>query len=69
MRYLKKNYPIKVTYLFSGKKFDLGLKLDIQMEFKTTRQNGIFLALSEGFGIPSLALELFNGTVCIPNYS
>ncbi|GIZ05374.1 putative extracellular matrix glycoprotein laminin subunit beta [Caerostris extrusa] len=46
-------------------KFDLGIKLDIQMEFKTTRQSGILLTLSEGYGVPSISLELDNGSIVI----
>ncbi|KAF8792889.1 Laminin subunit alpha-1 like protein [Argiope bruennichi] len=45
--------------------FDLGIRLDIQMEFKTTRQNGLLLALSEGYGVPSIALEIDNGSIII----
>ncbi|XP_054719082.1 laminin subunit alpha-1-like [Uloborus diversus] len=53
------------AYAIYDKNFNLGIKLDIQVEFKTKRQNGILLALSEGFGIPSIALELNNGSVVI----
>ncbi|GFV46525.1 laminin subunit alpha-1 [Trichonephila clavipes] len=53
------------AYAIYDNKFDLGIKLDIQMEFKTTRQNGILLALSEAYGVPSIALELDNGNIVI----
>nr|XP_042897336.1 laminin subunit alpha-1 isoform X3 [Parasteatoda tepidariorum] len=53
------------AYAIYADKFNLGQKLDVQVEFKTTRQNGIILALSEGYGIPSIALELGNGTIVL----
>ncbi|GBM16550.1 Laminin subunit alpha-1 [Araneus ventricosus] len=53
------------AYAIYANDFDLGIRLDIQMEFKTTRQNGLLLALSEGYGVPSIALEIDNGSIII----
>lgn len=39
--------------------------MDIELEFKTTRLNGILLSLSNGtdYEVPSLSIELFNGDI------
>ncbi len=49
----------------SDEKFNLGFKVDIELEFKTTRLNGILLSLSNGSDseVPSLSIELYNGDV------
>lgn len=55
----------KNLILFLDDNFNLGYKSDIELEFKTTRLNGILLSIANGsdFEAPSLSVELHNGQI------
>lgn len=54
-----------LPFKFLDDQFNLGFKFDVELEFKTTRLNGILLSLTNGSDsqVPSLSIELVNGQV------
>ncbi|XP_064486467.1 laminin subunit alpha lam-3-like [Ornithodoros turicata] len=55
------------AYAVYANRFNVNNKLEIELEFKTSQQNGILLSLSEKSrgGSPALAVELYNGEVIV----
>lgn len=48
---------------FTAQNFKVGDGLTISLEFRTNKQNGIFLTISDPGGFPAMTLELHNGKV------
>ncbi|KAL3223356.1 hypothetical protein MRX96_027607 [Rhipicephalus microplus] len=54
------------AYAVYDEQFNVDNKLEVQLEFRTWRLNGVLMSLSEGaYGAPSLAMELLDGEVIV----
>lgn len=54
------------AYAVYDEKFDVDTKLEMQLEFRTWKLNGVFMSLAEKpQGAPSLAMELHDGQVIV----
>ncbi|KAJ8306050.1 hypothetical protein KUTeg_016595 [Tegillarca granosa] len=51
------------SYGIYSQNFKVGDGLTINLEFRTNKQNGIFLTISDPGGFPAMTLELHNGKV------
>uniref|UniRef100_T1HX12 Laminin subunit alpha-2 n=1 Tax=Rhodnius prolixus TaxID=13249 RepID=T1HX12_RHOPR len=51
------------AYAIYKNKFNVGSLIELELEFRTSEMNGVFLSVSEPQGYPALSLELQNGKV------